>query len=235
VFVGAELSAELYPMPAEIVARLPKKAKRVKVTVPENVTWRPTDHRCSLASGWRCGMTRQRRASPSEAQPLKRARGKQVTFDPQIAEEICWRMACGQSLRSICRDPGMPPESTVRWWHIYDHEGFAAQYARAREAQADCWASEIVDLADETLADANHVAKARLQIDARKWVASKLLPRKYSERVSAELTGANGAPIKTERQFPELKKMSDEDLLALREILLRRAAAEDEGEAAANG
>jgi hypothetical protein len=81
------------------------------------------------------------------------------------------------------------------------------------------------------------VAKARLQIDTRKWVACKLLPRRYGERVSAEMTGANGGPIKTEHrdQFPELKKMSDEDLLALREILLRRAAAEDEGEEGANG
>jgi hypothetical protein len=105
------------------------------------------------------------------------------------------------------------------------------------QAQADCWASEIVDLADETLADANHVAKARLQIDARKWVACKLLPRKYGDRVSAEVTGANGGAIKTEKSFPELKDMSDEDLWTLREILMRRAAAEDEdkGEEGANG
>jgi len=107
-------------------------------------------------------------------------------------------------------------------------------YARAREAQADCWASEIVDLADETLADANHVAKARLQIDARKWVACKLLPRKYGERVSAELTGTNGGSIKTEHDYAELKNLSDEDMRTMREILLR-AVAEGEGEEGANG
>ena len=117
----------------------------------------------------------------------------------------------------------------------YAHGG--GVYARAREAQADCWASEIVDLADETLADANHVAKARLQIDARKWVACKLLPRKYGERVSAELTGANGGPIKTEprEQFPELKELSDEDLLTLREILLRAAGPKREDEEGDDG
>jgi hypothetical protein len=187
---------------------------------------------------WQRGMTSKRRSSqaPKNPQHPKRHPGKQVTFDPGIAEVICWRMACGESLRAICRDPGMPPESTVRWWHIYDHEGFAAQYARAREAQADCWASEIVDRARAVPADAAHVAKARLEIDSVKWVASKLLPRKYGERVSAELTGAGGGPIKTEQQFPELKDMSDEDLLALRDILTRRvAAAEDEGEESANG
>ena len=78
-----------------------------------------------------------------------------------------------------------------------------------------------------------------MQIDTRKWVACKLLPRRYGERVSAEMTGANGGPIKTEHrdQFPELKKMSDEDLLTLRDILLRYAGpeGEDEGGEGANG
>jgi hypothetical protein len=59
-------------------------------------------------------------------------------------------------------------------------------------------------------------------------VASKLLPRKYGERIAAEMTGANGGPIKTEQQFPELKDMSDEDLLALRDILMRYVGPEGE-------
>ena len=79
------------------------------------------------------------------------------------------------------------------------------------------------------------MANARSQIDARKWVACKLLPRKYGDRVSAELTGANGGPIKTEQQFPELKDMSDEDLFALREILKRYVGPEGDGEQDTNG
>jgi hypothetical protein len=76
-----------------------------------------------------------------------------------------------------------------------------------------------------------------LQIDTRKWVACKLLPRKYGERVSAELSGANGIKTEHHQQFPELKKMSDEDLLTLRDIVLRYAEpeGEDEGEEGANG
>ena len=74
-----------------------------------------------------------------------------------------------------------------------------------------------------------HVNRSRLRIDARKWVLARMNAKKYGERVSTELTGANGGPIKTEprEQFPELKKLSDEDLLAMREILMRLAAAED--------
>lgn len=89
----------------------------------------------------------------------------------------------------------MPAESTVRYWHINDFEGFAAQYARAREAQAEHWAQEIVDIAD-TEKDA---AIARNRIDARKWTASKLLPKRYGERVELEHSGS-------------IKTISDEEL-----------------------
>jgi hypothetical protein len=94
-----------------------------------------------------------------------------------------------------------------------------------------------MDLAREVPADAAHVAKARLEIDSIKWVACKLLPRKYGERVSAELTGARGGPIKTEQSFAEFRDFSTEDLFALREILTRYAGpeGEDEGEEGANG
>lgn len=37
-------------------------------------------------------------------------------------------MAEGESLRSICRDPGMPSEATVRGWSLRDHDGFDARY-----------------------------------------------------------------------------------------------------------
>jgi hypothetical protein len=67
----------------------------------------------------------------------------------------------------------------------------------------------------------------------------RLLPRQYGHRVLNEVTGTNGGPIKTEprEQFPELKELSDEDLLTLREILLRAAGPErkNEGEEGANG
>jgi hypothetical protein len=81
------------------------------------------------------------------------------------------------------------------------------------------------------------VAKAKLEIDAIKWTASKLMPRRYGEHLTTALTGANGGPIKTEQSFPEMKNMSDEDLWALRGILMRyvRPEGEDEGEEGPNG
>lgn len=61
----------------------------------------------------------------------------------------------------------------------------AEQYARARARQAEHYASEIIEIAD-TAEDAQ---LARLQVDARKWVASKLLPKVYGDKQEIEHSG----------------------------------------------
>jgi hypothetical protein len=157
---------------------------------------------------------------------------KRIEYSDEVALAVCEGIASGETLRAVCKRPDLPTESTVRHWVVKDVNGFAAKYQRAREMQADMIADQILTIADEASGDKDAIAKARLQIDARRWLAGVLLPRKYGQRIAAELTGANGGPIKTEQQFPELKDMSDEDLLALRDILMRRAVAEEEGNAA---
>jgi hypothetical protein len=106
--------------------------------------------------------------------------------NPQIKTRICLEIAEGKSLRSICLAHDMPASQTVRVWLALDAE-FAAQYARAREEQADYYADEIIEIAD-TAEDAN---LARLRIDARKWKASKLRPKKYGEKL--DLTSDDGS------------------------------------------
>lgn len=135
--------------------------------------------------------------------------GRPSSYTPEIAREICERLAAGESLRSICRDEGMPPESTVRQWYVDDVEGFAAQYARAREIGLDVMAEETLEIADtpqvgvrsEESADGfkevreDMLGHRRLQVDTRKWYLSKLAPKKYGDKTSMELTGADGGPV----------------------------------------
>ena len=42
-----------------------------------------------------------------------RARGRPSRFSDEISEEICRRLAGGESLRSICRSEAMPHLATV--------------------------------------------------------------------------------------------------------------------------
>lgn len=111
-----------------------------------------------------------------------------VTYTPEIADEICERVAAGESLNGICLSPLMPSESAVRQWAINDRDGFAAKYARARELRTDVYADEIIEIAD-AVAHAESIVEvqaARLRSDNRKWIASKLKPRVYGDRLETE-------------------------------------------------
>ncbi len=57
------------------------------------------------------------------------------------------------------------------------------QYARAREIQAEVLAEDAMNIADAAVEEGAAVAKARLQVDARKWYAGKVAPKKYGDRV----------------------------------------------------
>ena len=107
--------------------------------------------------------------------------------------ELLDRIATGESLRSICRSKHMPGKSEVFRVLAVD-EVLRDQYARAREQQADAIFDEILDIADQSTPET--VQQARLQIDARKWMAGKLRPKKYGDKL--ELSGDPGAPIKHE-------------------------------------
>jgi hypothetical protein len=124
------------------------------------------------------------------------------SFTQDIADEICARIAKGESLRAICADEEsgwLPAQSTVYEW-LKANEAFSEQYTRAREAQADHYVDEIIAIADQpnvrTDPEGNVVhsdpQRDRLRVDTRKWVASKLAPKKYGDKQQVEHSGEVG-------------------------------------------
>jgi len=117
-------------------------------------------------------------------------------YSQEIADRLCEALMQGKSLRSACKQEGMPPFQTVlRWLASGDpkYRGFHEQYTRAREVQAEVWADEMVDIADSAT-DSQSANAARVRVDTRKWVAAKLLPKKYGDRVA--ISGVEGdAPL----------------------------------------
>ncbi len=107
-----------------------------------------------------------------------RSTGRPSRYQPDIATRILQRMAGGETLTAICRTAGMPCHSTVRLWAIEDRDGFSARYARAREAQAHAIAEGALDGAQR----ATDAALGRLEFDAKRWFAGKMLPRVYGEK-----------------------------------------------------
>lgn len=136
-------------------------------------------------------------------------RGRPFPNRRAVMDAILERLSAGESLQSICRDEGMPSEYSVRAWAIDDVDGFSTQYARARELQYEYHAERLIELADaERLSkrrvvradgsveetELDHVDRSRLQIDTRKWLLSKLLPKKYGDKttvdVNAQVSGS---------------------------------------------
>jgi hypothetical protein len=132
--------------------------------------------------------------------------GRPSTYTREVADIICERMRSGHTLRQICRDDDMPGRDTVLKWRE-SFEEFAVQYAHARTALHDHWAEEILDIAEdgsndwvtverkggriETTLDREHVERSKLRIDTRKWLLSKLEPKKYGERL--DVTNSDGS------------------------------------------
>lgn len=114
-------------------------------------------------------------------------RGRPSKFTKELAARICQRLAAGETLLAICRDPDMPSDATVRGWALSDSHGFFAEYARAREIGYLRMADEIGEIADDKAGDAN---RDRLRVDTRKWLLAKCLPKVFGDRVS--LAGADG-------------------------------------------
>ena len=126
-------------------------------------------------------------------------------FSEEIATTICRRIANGESLRRICNEDEMPGRQTVLdWLNDPERESFRAKYARAREDQQDFHAEEILEIADDgkndwmarqqgedtvEVANHEHIQRSKLRVDARKWLMSKLAPKKYGEKLDHEHSG----------------------------------------------
>lgn len=118
------------------------------------------------------------------------------TFSQALFDRICDQMAGGDSLRVICKAKDMPNRRTVMRW-IEGNEKLAAQYSEALNQRAEHYFDEIIDIADSK-ADPQ---KTRVQIDARKWVLSRMNPKKYGDKFTQELTGADGGPVVHKVEF----------------------------------
>lgn len=137
--------------------------------------------------------------------------GRPTDYTPEIAARIIAQLSEGKSLRKVCKAEDMPSESAVRQWALDDREGFSAQYTRARELGYLAMADELLEIANtpqigrktkttdegkvETT-EGDMIEHRRLQVDTRKWMLSKMLPKVFGDKLA--LTDPDGGPLKVE-------------------------------------
>lgn len=122
----------------------------------------------------------------------------------KLCTQVFERIATGdKGLRAICEELKLRPGTLLEW--LDKSPELAERYARAKRLQAELLAAEIVAISDEAEVEAvymgekmkldlssNAIARNRLRIDARKWVAAKLLPKVYGDKLA--VGGAEDLP-----------------------------------------
>ena len=142
-------------------------------------------------------------------------RGDNQKPTARVLDEIFDRIAAGEPLITILRDEKKPHLPTVplfyRW--LEADELLVKRYIRAKEHQAETIAQEMVHIANTPqqgkktvtkdtkdgvmveVTEGDMIEHRRLQIEARRWLAGKLAPKKYGDKIQQEHTGADGGPM----------------------------------------
>lgn len=165
-----------------------------------------------------------------------RSEHQQSSYTTEMGDRICEQISGGKSLRRICREfDWAPGRRTVFKW-LREQPDFEVQYRIAIIEGAHAHADDAIEIADDGRNDwmlsndpdnpgykvnKEHIARSRLRVDTRKWHAARMYPRVYGERVSAELTGADGGPI-------EVANVADDEIAQRLAFILQQGAAAQE-------
>ena len=116
-----------------------------------------------------------------------------MTKEEKKFEKVCLRLEKGESLRGIFASDNSPMSNTL-FYKLLNRPSLNERYARAKEIYADSLFDEIIEISYHSSEDhtpftgANVIQRDRLKVDARKWILSKLEPKKYGDKQAIEHT-----------------------------------------------
>lgn len=131
-------------------------------------------------------------------QKAPKKNGRPSIYTQELADRICAELAGGKSMRTVCKQDDMPSMDCVFRW-LREKPEFNEQYVKAKAESADALVEEMMDIADNGendwmvrhgkdgeeswVVNGEHVQRSRLRLDTRKWIASKLKPKKYGDKL----------------------------------------------------
>ncbi len=117
--------------------------------------------------------------------------GRPSILDDHLATQILTRYSNGESLTRICQDPNMPNRVTV-WRWVKDNEDFAANFARARESNADSIEDGMAEIERQVLSGEVEPQAANVVLSSQRWRARVLHPNRYGDKLGVEHGGKVG-------------------------------------------
>lgn len=139
--------------------------------------------------------TPRAKRTPKPKQPV----GRPTLYTEELCDRICAELSAGISMRSVSKAEDMPSAVTMFAW-MRKYPEFLKRYEAAKAEAADAMIEEMLDIADDGTNDwmeihdkegecvgykvnGEHVQRSRLRVDTRKWIAAKLKPKKYGDKV----------------------------------------------------
>ncbi len=119
-----------------------------------------------------------------------------IEWTTAITDRICELIESGKSINSFAGKKGVPSAPSI-YRHMARDAEFAGMIAIARQAQQEHEMEKCIELADSATPEDWQVK--RLQIWARQWRASRMIPKKWGDKITQEITGRDGAPIATQQ------------------------------------
>lgn len=172
----------------------------------------PTKKRRKTTSA--TAVTKAKRQTKSKAKATKKAEqpkkrgGRPSLYSPELVAKICDLRVRGYTLRQIEKVAGMPSLTTICTW-LAEKDDFLEQWSRADRARAIAMEDELTELMEDSRndwveregkngqpmvgVDHEHLERTRLRIDTRKWLMSKMAPKRFGK--SLALTGKDGGPV----------------------------------------
>jgi hypothetical protein len=122
--------------------------------------------------------------------------GRPSKYSIELAHEICKVIASSsESLQRMCNERDHWPDRPTIFTWLNKHEEFRNMYTKAKQDQVSAYVDDIVEISDHAASDTildskgneienrEWVNRSRLRVDTRKWLASKLVPRLYGDRI----------------------------------------------------
>lgn len=180
--------------------------------------------------------SKKTKTAPKKKPPSvgKKPHGRPSVRTLEIENAIIEGLSAGIPLSQICRTENMPTPQTVRNW-VKNDDAFSLLIAGAREAGHDAIAMEILAIADDTSNDTietkhgpipnkEWILRSKLRCEARFKLLAKWDPKRYGEKLTAELSGPNGGPIESAGPY----RVSEADEEVIRRIAESRARMQTE-------
>ena len=128
--------------------------------------------------------------------------GRPKIYSKELASKVCEAISTSScSLEDICKMEGMPSVRCVHRWRI-DEPEFDQMYTAAKRNQIEVFIDEMITISDDSshdtkevedkngyvreVCDTEWIARSKLRVDSRKWLASRLCPKLYGDKVTNE-------------------------------------------------